>query len=111
MTSAKAITKYVRISPRKIRLAAGLIRNLQVDEATFQLQVANNKGGKLLKKTLDSAVANAETQFDLKREEIKVIEVRVDEGPRLKRARPRSRGSRHPILKRTSHLTVVVGKE
>lgn len=111
MTSARAITKYVRISPRKIRLAAGLIRNLQVDEASFQLQVANSKGGKLLKKTLESAVANAETQFELKREDMKVIEVRVDEGPRIKRARPRSRGSRHPILKRTSHLTVVVGKE
>jgi len=111
MTRAKAITKYVRISPRKIRLAAGLIRNLPVDDASFQLQVANTKGGKLLKKTLDSAVANAETQLDIKREEIRVIEVRIDEGPRLKRAIPCSRGSRHPILKRTSHLTVVVGKE
>ena len=111
MTSSRAITKYVRISPRKIRLAAGLIRNLPVTEASFQLQVANSKGGKLLKKTLDSAVANAELQHDLKREEMKVIEVRVDDGPQIKRARPRSRGSRHPILKRTSHLTVVVGKE
>ena len=111
MSLARAISKYVRISPRKIRLAAGLIRNLPVEEASFQLQVANSKGGKLLKKTLESAIANAEMQFDIKRDEMKVIEVRIDEGPRLKRARPRSRGSRHPILKRTSHLTVVVGKE
>jgi large subunit ribosomal protein L22 len=111
MTHAKAITKYVRISPRKARLAAGLIRGLSVPQATLQLLHSNLKGGRLLKKTLDSAVANAETQLDLRREDLKIKEVRIDEGPRLKRAKPKNRGGRHPILKRTSHFTVVVGSE
>lgn len=111
MTSARAITKYVRISPRKARLAAGLIRGLPVDQATLQLIHSNLKGGRLLKKTLDSAVANAETNLELRREDLKIKEVRIDEGPRLKRAKPKNKGGRHPILKRTSHFTVVVGSE
>lgn len=109
MNQTKAISKYIRISPRKARLAAGLIRGLPVDQATLQLLHSGLKGGRLLKKTLDSAVANAETQLDERRENLKVIEVRVDEGPRFKRAKPKNRGGRHPILKRTSHFTVVVG--
>lgn len=111
MNNARAISKYVRISPRKARLAAGLIRGLSVAQASLQLTHSNLKAGRLLKKTLDSAVANAETQLDMRREDLKVIEVRVDEGPRLKRAKPKNRGGRHPILKRTSHFTVVVSTE
>lgn len=107
---AKAITKYVRISPRKARLAAALIRGLPVTQATAQLEYSQLKGGRLLKKTLDSAVANAE-QMDARREDLKVIEVRVDAGPTLKRAKPKNRGGRHPILKRTSHFTVIVSAE
>ena len=108
MNKAKAITKYVRISPRKARLAAGLIRGLSVSEATSQLIFSNLKGGRLLKKTLDSAVANAETLFDMRRENLKEEEVRVDEGPTLKRAKPKNRGGKKTIMKRTSHFTVVV---
>lgn len=108
MNNAKAISKYVRISPRKARLAAGLIRGLSVPEASMQLMFSNLKAGRLLKKTLDSAVANAETQLDMRRENLKVVEVRVDEGPTLKRAKPKNRGGRHPIMKRTSHFTVIV---
>jgi large subunit ribosomal protein L22 len=111
MNNAKAITKYVRISPRKARLAAGLIRGLPVPEATMQLLHCNLKAGPLLKKTLDSAVANAETQLDMRRENLKVVEVRVDEGPTLKRSKPKNRGGRHPIMKRTSHFTVIVSTE
>lgn len=111
MNEAKAITKFVRVSPRKARLAAGLIRGLPVAEATAQLMFSNLKAGRLLKKTLDSAVANAETQLDLRREDLKVLEVRVDAGPILKRAKPKNRGGRHPIMKRTSHFTVIVSNE
>lgn len=111
MSQARAITKYVRISPRKARLAAGLIRGLFIPQASLQLQHCNLKAGRLLKKTLDSAVANAETQWDLRREDLKVIEVRIDEGPTMKRSKPKNKGGRHPIMKRTSHFTVVVGKE
>lgn len=111
MNSAKAITKYIRISPRKARLAAALIRGLQVEAATFQLTHSQLKGGRLLNKTLASAIANAETQIDARREDLKVMEVRVDAGPVLKRAKPKNKGGRHPIMKRTSHFTVVVGTE
>ena len=111
MDQAQAITKYVRISPRKARLAANLIRGLSVEEAALQLNFCNLKAGRLLKKTLDSAVANAETQLDSRRENLKVVEVRVDDGPTHKRAKSRNRGGRHPILKRTSHFTVVVSPD
>lgn len=110
MNKAKAITKYVRISPRKATLAAGLIRGLSVLNAGIQLSFSGLKGGRLLKKTLDSAIANAETLYDARRENLKVLEVRVDEGPRLKRAKPKNKGGRHPIIKRTSHFTVIVGE-
>lgn len=110
MKYATAVTKYLRISPRKARLAAGLIRGKTVPQATTQLLFSNLKGGRLLKKTLDSAVANAETQLDMSREKLIVKEVRVDEGPTLKRSKPKNRGGRHAILKRTSHFTVIVSE-
>jgi len=108
MVEFKAISRFMRVSPRKARLAAGLIRGLAVPQARLQLEACGMKGGKLLMKTLDSAVANAEMQSDSSAERLKVLEVRVDEGPRMKRAKPRSRGQRHPVIKKTSHLTVVV---
>lgn len=111
MQTAKAITRYVRISPRKARYAAALIRGLGVAQASLQLMHSKLRGGRLLKKTLDSAVANAETQLDMRREQMVVSEVRVDPGPILRRAKPRSRGSSVPVNKRTSHFTVVVAQE
>jgi large subunit ribosomal protein L22 len=108
MEMAKAITKYVRISPRKARYAADLIRGLSVEKATIQLQYCALRGGRLLKKTLDSAVANAETQMNARRESLKIHEVRVDPGPILRRAKPRSKGSSVPVNKRTSHFTIVL---
>ena len=110
MQFARAITKYVRISPRKARYAADLIRGLNVEQAGLQLLHSKLKGGRLIKKTLDSAVANAVTQLDARREALKVHEVRVDPGPILRRSKPRSRGSSVPVNKRTSHFTVVVTK-
>lgn len=109
MNGKQAVMRYVRIPPRKARLAADLIRGLTVADATAQLTFSPMKAARLFLKTLNSAVANAETQLDLSRDQMKVTEVRVDEGPRLKRAKPKNRGGRHPILKRTSHLVVVVG--
>lgn len=110
MEQAKAITKYIRIPPRKARLAADLIRGLPVERAIAQLTFCNLKAGRLLKKTLDSAVANAQTQNDARKENLRVIEVRVDAGPVLKRAKSKSRGGKVPVMKRTSHFTVVVGE-
>src|SRR5260221_7883275 len=110
MESFQAVTKYVRISPRKARLAAALIRGLPVKQAELQLNACGLRGGRLFIKTLQSAVANAEMRSDISAEKLIVEEARVDEGPRLKRSKPRSRGSRHPFLKRMSHFIVVVGE-
>lgn len=111
MDRSKANTKFIRIPPRKARLAANLIRGLQVEQAAAQLAYCNMKAGRLLKKTLDSAIANAEMGWDARRDQLYVIEVRVDEGPRHKRAKSKNRGGRAPILIRTSHFTVVVGEK
>ena len=108
MPFIKAKTKYVRISPRKARLAAHLIRRLGVEEALLQLKASPLKGARLLKKTLDSAIANASINLDLKKEVLKVAEVRVDEGPTMKRAKPKNRGGRVPIMKRMSHFTITL---
>ena len=111
MRFAKAKTKYVRISPKKARLAAGLIRGLNAGEAESQLIYSKLKGGRLLYKTLHSAVANAEQHLDVKKDQLNVCEVRVDDGPTLKRSKPRNKGGRSPILKRTSHFTVILSCE
>lgn len=111
MQQSRAWTKYVRIAPRKARLAAGLIQGLSVEDAFVQLQYSGLKGGRLLLKTLKSAVANAETTHGVQRRDLKVHEVRVDAGPIIKRARPKNRGGRVPINKRTSHFYVIVGTE
>ena len=111
MSFAKAITRFVRISPRKARYAADLVRGLSVEQATLQLLYSKLRGGRLLKKTLDSAVANAETQRGARRETLRIVEVRVDPGPILRRAKARSRGSSVPVNKRTSHFTIVLSAE
>ena len=111
MQEAIARTKHVRISPRKARLAAGLIRGMECEKALVQLLYSNLKGGRLLKKTLHSAIANAENRLGVQRRDLKVKEVRIDAGPVMKRAKSKSKGGRVPILKRTSHFTVVVGTE
>jgi large subunit ribosomal protein L22 len=111
MEFGKAVTKFIRISPRKARLAAGLIRGLQIDAARTQLMFSQLRGGKLLGKTLESAIANAAQNYDLRREDLQVLEARVDEGPRLKRSKSRSKGSSVPVIKRMSHFTVIVGSK
>lgn len=108
MKQAKAISKFIRISPQKARLAAGLIRGMNVEQASLQLRYSQLKGGRLIQKTLNSAVANAETQLNVQRKDLVVKEVRVDCGPTMKRAKSKNKGGRVPILKRTSHFTVVV---
>src|SRR5262245_4056178 len=106
MVQAKA--KMVRTSPRKVSLVAALIRGQQV-EAAAQILANTNKGATtVVSKTLNSAVANAENNHNLKRKDLVVESVLVGAGPTLKRIRPRSRGQANRILHRTSHLTIVV---
>ena len=108
---AKAITKYVRISPYKARRSADLIRNMKVEDALLQLRYSNLKGSRLIKKTLDSAIANALNKFDIRQEQLKLDEIRIDEGPTIKRSKPRNRGGQVPVKKRTSHITIVLKAE
>ncbi|HSW72018.1 MAG TPA: 50S ribosomal protein L22 [Chlamydiales bacterium] len=111
MQNAKAKSRYVRIAPRKARLAAGLVRGMSVENANVQLLNSPLKGARLLKKTLDSAVANAETQLDVRKSDLFIQEIRVDAGPILKRSKSKSRGGRMPVMKRTSHFTIVLTTE
>jgi large subunit ribosomal protein L22 len=108
MQKVKAITKFVRISPYKARRAADLVRNMKVDDAVLNLKYSTLKGARLLLKTLDSAIANAETQLDVKKENLKIAEIKVDGGPIIKRSKARNKGGQSPIFKRTSHFTVVL---
>ncbi|NLJ98447.1 MAG: 50S ribosomal protein L22 [Tissierellia bacterium] len=105
---AKAIAKYVRISPLKVNFICDEIRGKQVDEALTILRFTPKKGAKELEKVLNSAIANAENNFNLDRDSLYVTEAYANDGPQLKRWRPRARGMAYPILKRTSHIGVVV---
>lgn len=108
VTSAKATAKTVRIPARKARLVIDLIRGKSVAEAFGILKFTPRSSAYLIEKVLKSAVANAENNFDLDVEDLYVSEAFVNEGPTLKRFRPRAKGSASPINKRTSHITVVV---
>ena len=103
-----AILRGVRLSAQKGRLVADQIRGLPVDKALNVLSFSPKKGAKIIKKVLESAIANAEHNLELDKDDLYVADVRIDEGPTMKRWRPRMRGVPAPILKRTSHITVVV---
>ncbi|MDN2453623.1 50S ribosomal protein L22 [Lactobacillus sp. UCMA15818] len=108
VTSAKATAKTVRIPARKARLVIDLIRGKSVAEALGILKFTPRAGSLIIEKVLKSAIANAENNFDLDVEDLIISEAFVNEGPTLKRFRPRAKGSASPINKRTSHVTVVV---
>mgnify|MGYP005605736897 FL=1 len=110
MSQAKAIAKTVRIAPRKVRLVVDLIRGKQVGEAVAILQLTPKAASPVVEKVLKSAIANAEHNYDLDINNLVVSEVFVDEGPTLKRFRPRAMGRASAINKRTSHITVVVSE-
>jgi len=106
--NVSAQAKYLRISARKLRLNADLIRGIRVVEAENLLAATPKKGSIMVAEALKSAVANAENNHNLRKSGLRVAEIRVDEGPTTKRFRPRSKGMAHPILHRMSHLTVVL---
>lgn len=104
----KAIRRYLRISPKKVNLVADLVRGMPAEKALNFLRFTPKKSAKPLMETLRSAVANAEQNFKQQKKDLYVSKIIVNEGSTLKRARPVSRGRSHPILKRTSHITVEV---
>ena len=108
---AKAIAKGVRIAPRKARLVIDLIRGKDVNEADTILANINKEASRLIRKVLTSATANAENNLELKKENLYVKEAYINEGRTLKRGRAGAKGSPKPILKRSSHITVVVSEK
>jgi len=104
-----AKAKYIRQSPFKVRRVLDLVRGLPVSEARTVLAFANRRATHPVSKVLESAVSNAAHNHALDADELVVVEAFADEGPTLKRFRPRARGRATRILKRTSHITIVVG--
>jgi large subunit ribosomal protein L22 len=105
---SKATLRYLRIAPRKVRLVAELIRGRKVGEAQAILRSTTKNGAVHIQKTLRAAIASAKNNFELQEENLYVAKVAVDEGPKLKRFRPRARGRAYPIQKKTSHITLIL---
>ena len=108
---AVAKLRYAGISPQKARLVADQIRNMPVEQALNLLTFSQKKAGAMIKKVLESAIANAEHNEGADVDELKVTKVFVNEGPTHKRMSARAKGRGSRILKRTSHITVVVGNK
>jgi large subunit ribosomal protein L22 len=105
---AFAVARYVRVTPMKARRVVEMVRGTQVDDALATLRFAPQAAAETVYKTLESAVSNATTTEGLERGDLVVTKAMVDEGPTLKRFRPRAQGRATRILKRTSHITLVV---
>jgi large subunit ribosomal protein L22 len=106
----KASARYLRISPRKLRLVIDPLRGRAVDEALALLKFLPQRGARLVKKVVDAAVANASQRSQVDLDRLVISSIWVDGGPVLKRLMPRAMGRANRILKRTSHITVVLGE-
>jgi large subunit ribosomal protein L22 len=107
----RASSRYVRVAPRKARLVADQVRGLHIDKARALLQFSPRGAAQDIGKLIESAASNAENNHDLVADEMRVAEITVDEGPTLKRFRPRALGRATPIHKRTSHIAVALSPE
>ncbi|MCI0652123.1 MAG: 50S ribosomal protein L22 [Planctomycetes bacterium] len=107
----KATHRFARITPRKARYVMDLVRNKPVDASLEILQFCHRRGAPMIAKVIRSALANAISEGGARPESLRVREAYVDEGPTAKRWRPRARGMAYPIMKRTSHLTIVLEAE
>jgi large subunit ribosomal protein L22 len=111
LNSPKLVTAYanrVRLSPRKLRLVTNLVKHLPVERALTQLTFTNKKGAAIVKKLLQSAIANADHNFSLKPEQLFIKSITCDMGPVMKRYFPRARGSAFVIRRKLAHLNVVL---
>ena len=107
----KASARYVRVAPRKARLVADQVRGLPLDEALPLLRFSTRGAAQNIRKLLESAAANAETNHDLVADDLFIKDIHVDEGPTLRRYRPRALGRATRINKRTSHIAVALTPE
>ena len=105
---ARATLKFARISSRKVKIVADLIRGKDVDEALAIMKFTPKASSEVLEKLLKSAIANAENNHGMKHENLYVAEIFANQGPTLKRIRPAAKGSAVRIRKRTSHITIVL---
>ena len=108
INEARATLKYARISSRKVKIVADLIRGKNVDEALAIVKFTPKASSEIIEKLLKSAIANAENNHDMKHEKLYVAEIYANQGPTLKRIRPAAKGSAVRIRKRTSHITIVL---
>ena len=106
----RAIVKNTRVSPRKVRLLVDMVRGKKVDEALTMLRFAATPTARVVAKVIKSAAANAENNFQMSPPDLEIVGIFADEARTLKRYRPRSRGRVSPILKRSSHITVIVAE-
>ena len=107
----KAYSKYARISPKKAREVARLLPGRKAGEAVSLLKYIPRKAARLLSKTLQSAMANAENNNNLNADDLQIEEAIVEDGPALKRFRPCARGSAHPYKKKKSHLRITLSDQ
>ncbi len=105
---ARAVARYIRLSPLKTRQVADLVRGKNIKEAKGILRYVNKRSAPVIDKLLQSAVANAEHNYDMDTEELFIAEIKVDEGPTMKRMRPRAYGRADVKRRRTSHITIVL---
>jgi large subunit ribosomal protein L22 len=108
MMEARAQARFVRVTPMKARRVVDVIRGMQADEAAALLRFAPQAAAEPVRKVLESALANAENKDGVAADSLYVARAYVDEGPTIKRFRPRAQGRAYRINKRTSHITVVV---
>jgi len=107
----KAKLRYLKIAPRKVRLVIDLLRGKDIEKARNELKFSAKRSAKPLLKLLESAIANAKNNFDLKEENLYIKKIVADEGPKLKRWRPRAYGRATQILKRSSHVTIILSEK
>ncbi len=107
----RALAKNTGVSARKVRLVIDLVRGKKVDEALNMLRFVSSPTAKIVAKTIKSAAVNAENTFQLSSADLKIVKIFADVAPTLKRYRARSRGRASPILKRSSHVTVIVAEQ
>lgn len=107
----RASARYIRTSPRKLRLIVDGVRGKKVDEALVVLTFLPTPSARTVAKVVRSAAANAENNFEMMPSELRIVNIFVDEGPSLKRYRAGPRGRVKPLLKRSSHITVIVKEE
>lgn len=111
MSEVRAVAKYIRMSPRKVRLVVDLVRGYDVNQALNILRFTPKAAAREVSKVIRSAAANAEENHGLSVEELYIAQIKADDAPTLKRGRAGARGRYKPLLKRGSHVTVVLSEK